>query len=231
MKPYYQDDSCTIYHGDCREVLPLLPICSLLLTDPPYGIGYDRLAAARSGSQHGRAAAPKAHYDGTGWDDSAIPEDLLMLALGSANHAIIWGGQYYAQILKQNGCWLCWDKENDGNQFTDFELAWTTFPGPSRLIRCLWNGMLRDGKEQRWHPTQKPQRVMRWAINIAENKLKNECSLIIDPFMGAGTTLRAAKDLNRRALGIEISEKYCEIAAKRLSQEVFDFSSKPNEKE
>jgi len=126
MKPYYQDDYCTIYHGDCREILPSLPKVDLVLTDPPYG----------------------------------------------------WKTKLYG------------DSSNTR----------------SRLTKV--------------HPTQKPVALMAWCISIAKNP-----PLILDPFMGSGTTLRAAKDLGRKAIGIEIEEKYCEIAAKRLAQGVLEFSA------
>jgi DNA modification methylase len=117
---------------------------------------------------------------------------------------------------------LVWDKENGANGFADCELAWTNLKIAVRMIRHMWNGMLRKNGEPREHPTQKPVDVMAWAIRQAPNNVIT----ILDPFMGSGTTLRAAKDLGRKAIGIEIEEKYCEIAAKRMAQEVFDFAPK-----
>lgn len=109
-----------------------------------------------------------------------------------------------------------WDKENGDCDFADAELAWTNYGTAVRLKRHLWNGMLRKGRERRDHPTQKPLEVMSWAIL----KCPGEPKLILDPFMGVGTTLRAAKDLGRQAIGIEREERYCEIAVKRMAQEV-----------
>jgi DNA modification methylase len=97
----------------------------------------------------------------------------------------------------------------------DFELAWTNFDFPAKMIRELRNP---DGRRE--HPTAKPEKVMRWCIVQAEGR--GDVATILDPFMGSGTTLRAAKDLGRKAIGIEIEEKYCEIAAKRMAQEVLD---------
>jgi len=131
-------------------------------------------------------------------------------------YACVFGGNYYK--MPPASCWLIWDKENTGD-FTDAEMAWTNYGTAVRLIRHRWNGMIRKGNEDRYHPTQKPLDVMKWCIG----KCPGEPKTILDPFMGSGTTLRAAKDLGRKAIGIDIEEKWCEIAAKRLSQEVLPF--------
>ena len=128
---------------------------------------------------------------------------------------ILWGANHYASRLESARGWLVWDKRGGipSNDQSDCELAWTNFLGVARLFHRYWNG---GGiNEERWHPTQKPIGLMRWCIELAPPH-----ELVIDPYMGSGTTLRAAKDLGRRAIGIEIEERYCEIAAKRLSQEV-----------
>ena len=219
-KPYYQDDWVTIYHGDCREILPDLPKVDLVLTDPPYGIDADAKQANRAGKQHGAAMAPSSDYGDTRFDHEPPDSSTLDLCLQAGTNAIVFGGNYFK--LPPSSCWLVWDKDNGSNGYADCELAWTNLPGAVRLLKWRWHGMLQQfagkDKEQRQHPTQKPVDVMRWAI------LRTETQTILDPFMGSGTTLRAAKDLNRKAIGIEIEEKYCEIAAQRMSQEVFDFT-------
>jgi DNA modification methylase len=219
MTPYYQDKHCTIYHGDCRDVLPTLEPVDLVLTDPPYGIG----EAAGLNKSRGNLAIAK-DYGNSTWDDERVPSDLICLAIGGGKNAVVFGGNYYTDILSQNTCWLVWDKQNGENDFADCELAWTTLPGAVRRISYVWNGMIKQRPEQRFHPTQKPIGVMSWCIATADTKTKAKAETILDPFMGSGTTLRAAKDLGRKAIGIELEEKYCEIAAKRLQQEVFDFS-------
>ena len=218
MKPYYyQDKYATIYHGNCLELLPDMPKVDLVLTDPPYGIGVDKTMAKQSGTQYGKAAAPKKQYESTGWDDSVVSQEFMDIMVLHCTNACIWGGNYYS--FKPSSSWLVWDKENGTNGFADCELAWTNYGCAVRMRRHLWNGMLRKGREMRSHPTQKPKEIMEWCINICPI----EPQTILDPFMGSGTTLVAAKQLNRQAIGIEIEEKYCEIAAQRLSQEVLDF--------
>jgi site-specific DNA-methyltransferase (adenine-specific) len=212
MKPYYSDDYATIYHGDCREILPSLPKCDLLLTDPPYGINHPTDYKSRG---RGKLAActdyPPVHADNEPFD----PAFLLALNLPMC----LWGGNYYCRRLPEKSGWLVWDKErpDDLDQAT-CELAWTNFVKGVRRFRFMWNGMLRDGNDVLEHPTQKPAELWTWVLNLRWTPQ----GTILDPFMGSGTTLRAAKDLQRKSIGIEIEEKYAEIAAKRLSQEVLN---------
>jgi len=212
MKPYYQDKHCTIYHGDCREILPDLPKVDLVLTDPPYGLGFKTMESA---SISNKAELGNYHYGD--WNDEPINWGLLWELLTTGKKAICWGGNYYPMPPSQK--WLVWDKDNTGN-FADCELAWTNIKGSVRKFKFRWNGMLQENmknKEIRQHPTQKPVPLMCWCIEQA-----GEVETILDPFMGSGTTLRAAKDLNRHCIGIELEEKYCEIAVSRLKQQVLN---------
>lgn len=212
MTPYYEHGGITIYHGDCREVLPYIPQCDLLLTDPPYGIGEAR------GKNKSRTKAAKAKDYGVAlWDDAPPPRWLLEFAREKTRWAIIFGGNYFE--LPPSSCWLVWDKENGANDFADCELAWTNMPRAARLTRYRWQGMRQGNmgaKEERVHPTQKPLPVMSWALSLAPDDVQS----VLDPFMGSGTTLVAAKQRGLSAIGIDAEERYCEIAAKRLSQEV-----------
>lgn len=211
MEPYYQDASCTIYHADCRLVLPTLEPADLLLTDPPYGIG-----EARKPNKSRSKLTTSKDYGVAAWDDEPPPEWLIGLMLERARWAVIFGGNYFP--LPPASCWLVWDKENGENDFADCELAWTNLKKAVRRKRYRWHGMLQEdqsNRETRVHPTQKPLQVMTWALSQAPEDVQT----VLDPFMGSGTTLRAAKDLGKRAIGIEREEKYCEAAAKRLAQE------------
>lgn len=212
-KPYYEDTKAgiIIYNGDCREILPHLPKVDLVLTDPPYGIGESNEKAL----SRGKLARPR-DYGAFDWDKQKVAPELFSIVKRSGKWACIWGGNYYQ--VDPTSCWLVWDKRNGTNDFADCELAWTNWPKAVRMKSHLWNGMIRKDSEVRFHPTQKPVDVIKWAIDLAP-----EAKDILDPFMGSGTTLRAAKDLGRKAIGIEIEEKYCEIAVKRLAQEVLPF--------
>lgn len=214
MKPYYDDgNGIVIYHGDCREILPQLPNADLVLTDPPYGVHVEVNRRGFMAYRQGQDAAK--------WD--VRPDDTtIKLTLERGIQSIVWGFGYFANVLGPCCAPLVWDKQTGDNYFADGELAWTSFKtGTLRIFRHQWCGCFKDSErtERAQHPTQKPVALFTWCI-----ALSNEPNTILDPFMGSGTTLRAAKDLGRKAVGIEIEERYCEIAAKRLAQEVLAFA-------
>ncbi len=214
-KPYYRDSDVAIFCGDCRDILPLIPDwgLTLVLTDPPYGVNLDtNYKTNQRGALAGCNDYPLVYGDDKPFD----PSFLLRF-----DRVCLWGAQYYANKLPASGKWLVWDKR-DGigiNDQADCELSWCKGASGNvpRIFRHLWNGMLKDSErdQRRVHPTQKPVSLMKWCMNQFYGY-----PLILDPFMGAGSTLRAAKDLGHKTIGIEISEKYCEIAAKRCSQTV-----------
>jgi DNA modification methylase len=212
IAPYYKDDSCTIYNCDCRDVLPELSKFDLLLTDPPYGIG----EATGNNKTRVQLAAPK-DYGDLKWDDVPVSQSLINSLVDKASFGIVWGGNYYA--MPRSSCWFVWNKKNGASDFADCELAWTNLPGAVRKIDYMWNGMIRQIPEKRWHPTQKPLTVMRWCIEQAIKKSKIEIKTIIDPFMGSGTTLVAAKELGIHCVGIDFYKDYCDTAIERLRQE------------
>lgn len=215
MKPYYEHAGITIYHGDCREVLPLLAGFDLLLTDPPYGIA-DKWKGGFTGI--GWEKSRLEMDERNSWDNEPASNQTLSLFRAISTKQIIWGGNYFD--LPPSRCWIVWDKMNPEDfSLADAELAWTNLDHRARIHREM---SPRRCWGERQHPTQKPLGLILFCMKVA-----GESELVLDPFMGSGTTLRAAKDLGRRAIGIEIHEPYCEIAAKRLQQEVFEFEVKP----
>ena len=201
-----------LYLGDCRDILPGLGKVDAVVTDPPYGIGYDKAAASASGLQSGGMLAAKRHYEATDWDSAPPTADLLNAVIACGHKAILFGGNYFG--LPASRCWLVWDKEVNG-EFADCELAWTNLDKPVRRIRHMWNGMLRKGQEERNdHPTQKPLGVMKWAIG----HLPEPTTTILDPFMGSGTTGVAAVQMGRDFIGIEREPRYFDIACKRIEE-------------
>jgi len=197
MKPYYEDDAVTIYHADCRDVLPTLGPVDLVLTDPPYGISF-----ASQPTKWQRLAK----MNPADWDEER--PDLTPLIL--APSVCIWGGNYFPLPVSRG--WFVWIKPDAPPSMGGAELAWTNRDANTKYIS---QSIGATNAERLGHPTQKPLRVMKWCVEQFP-----DAPTILDPFMGSGTTLRAAKDLGRKAIGIEIEEKYCEIAAKRMSQMV-----------
>lgn len=225
--PYYQDDAVTIYHGDCRDLIDEL-VFDVIVTDPPYGINATTANAARG---RGRGAASKGaanviayanDYPPIHGDDRPFdPSHLLACNVPT----VLFGANHYADKLPASATWLVWDKL-DGltseravgfNDQADCELVWTNLGGPARLLSQRWMGAMKSGVDKmtpRRHPTEKPIELMRRIVGMVPE------GVVLDPYCGSGPTLRAAKDLGRRAIGIEFEEAYCEIAANRCAQEV-----------
>lgn len=211
-EPYYSDELVTLYHGDCREVLPTLGEVGAIVTDPPYGLG-DKLAGGAGEWGLWADDTGKRNPDGLTWDREA-PEVVASFPT-LAEHCIIWGGNYFP--LPPRRGWLIWDKIVRNFSSGHCELAWTTLDQPTRAYNFSHGQLATEGK---FHPTQKPADLMAWCIGFLPAG-----GTIADPFAGSGSTLVAAKRLGRRAIGVELDERYCEIAAKRLAQGVLDFGA------
>ncbi len=204
MTPYYADDAVTIYHGDCRE---WMPEADVIVTDPPYGIDF------KVGGI-GRGMIDATRVQVTGDDEPFDPAHLLALDKPS----VLFGANHYAHLLPPSKGWLVWDKVTVNgvkSVLSDAELAWTNHVAHVRVFRHMWNGSYRASERgYRVHPTQKPVALMMWVLSLMP------LGVVLDPYMGSGPTLIAAKSLGRKSIGIEIEERYCEIAARRCSQEV-----------
>jgi DNA modification methylase len=220
MQPYYYDGKAgiTIYHGDCRDVLHTLSRNGLgVVTDPPYGVAH--------------ATNRKVRGVGASWlktqiandNDTTIRDEILAWAEGLPAIAF---GSWKQPKPKNTRAVLIWDK-GPASGMGDLSLPWKPSWEEIYIIGNGFRGTRDEGvlrgytvvtweSSGRCHPNEKPISLMRALVN------KVVANTIIDPFMGSGPTLRAAKDLGRRAIGIEIEERYCEIAARRLQQEVMD---------
>lgn len=220
MTPYYEDPLVRLYLARWEDVPPDLLRADVLVTDPPYGIGWDVGNDVHRGRNRARLGL---RYDPIVGDDRPFdPAPLLALGLPS----VLFGGNHYADRLPPSPAWLVWDKRvtMEPNDQSDCEMAWTNIGGSARMFRLVWNGggALRRENQRRGglgasvtvHPTQKPAALMRWVIGRCPP------GTILDPYAGSGTTLVAAKSLGRRSIGVECVERYCEVAADRLRQEV-----------
>jgi DNA modification methylase len=196
-------EGVTLYCGDCREILPTLGKVDAVVTDPPYGIN---AARTRKSQKDGWR-----DYDAPGWDREKPAAALIGAIVAAGRHAVIWGGNYFTDSLPPSSKWLSWDKGQTDFSLADFELAWCSFGGAARRITVSRSLAMQDGKE---HPTQKSLEVMRWCIQ----QIPPPATLILDPFMGSGTTGVAAVKLGRKFIGIEIEPKYFDIACRRISE-------------
>ena len=186
-----------LWLGDCREILPTLPKVDAVVTDPPYGIRADENPVR--GSQK---------HEKLGWDTERPPPEVFAQILAAATHTVIWGGNYFADLLPPTMRWLVWDKMQGDFSLADCEFAWTSEQKAARIFRYSRGAALQDGKE---HPTQKPIALMKWCIDMLP-----KANSVLDCFLGSGTTGVAAVQMGRKFIGIEREEKYFQIACKRI---------------
>ena len=200
---------CTLYLADCMDVLPTLDSVDAVVTDPPYGIKQDKGFGGFGG--FGKPIKRNV-YAGT-WDQQRPSQEIFNQILLSAKNCVIFGGNYFTDLLPVGRHWFVWDKRNTMPSFSDCELAWSNIDKKSvKLLTYEYNGLL-GRREERVHPTQKPYEVMRWCIE----KLPKPSDVILDPFMGSGSTGIAAKDEGFEFIGIEREKEYFEIAEQRVS--------------
>jgi DNA modification methylase len=199
--------NATLYLGDCLEILPTLGKVDAVVTDPPYGIGADEVASKNKG-KHGWK-----YYGETKWDRSRPTQAVFDAILAAADDVVIWGGNYFADMLPPSMGWLAWDKCQRNFSLADFEMAWTSKNGAAR---CIEHPRAHANREDKRHPTQKPIYVMDRCIDYLDHGARRSLQLIADPFMGSGTTGVACMNLGRKFIGIEIEPKYFEIACERI---------------
>lgn len=211
MSRVEQIGAATLYLGDCREILPTLGKVDAVVTDPPYGIGFKGdTRSTKSNDQYAGGSYHRSHDLITGDDRPFNPTKILV---GRRN--ILWGANNYAEHLRSNAGWLIWYKAGGitGFQMSECELAYTNFLGSNKYIDHLWHGFKRASENGQavLHPTQKPVAVMEWCIGFTKG-------VVLDPYMGSGTTGVACANLGRRFIGIEIEPKYFDIACRRIEE-------------
>ena len=197
-----------LYLGDCLEILPTLGEVDAVVTDPPYGINNDNF----------RESLPQTK--GSTDCRKIIGDDSLKVVAGFFQwlpcEAVVWGANNFPELLPHKGRWICWDKRlssaADNMLGSAFELAWTTkLTGFDKMIRCLHGGVVNADGGKRVHPTQKPVKVITESVVIFNG-------VVLDPFMGSGTSGVACMNLGRKFIGIEIEPKYFDIACERIEQ-------------
>lgn len=203
-----------IIHDDSLNVMRDVPdrYFDVVITDPPYGIDI-----AKSGSLSIRGSSSKVRkFEPSDWDKKPEPVYFEQMLRVSKNQ-IIFGGNYFTDVLPPSQCWIVWDKKEGlpAKSFSDAELIWTSFKGPIRVFRCRQHGFIRDSKEERVaHPCQKPLDLLLW---IMQNYTAPG-DKVLDPFLGSGTTAVAAKLTGRCCVGIESNIEYVKIARERVAR-------------
>lgn len=205
-----QIEDSTLYHADCWDVFDEIGKVDIVITDPPYGIGENNKQNLSRG-----CLAKSTDYGFYDWDRQKINKKYTDKIISLSKNLIIFGGNYYSDRFFPSSGWIVWDKENRKTHFADCELIYTSFDKAVRKIKFNWNGMWQGdmkNKEKRVHPTQKPEYVMKWII---ANYTK-ETDLVLDPFMGSGTTGVACAAGRRKFIGVEKEKRYFDIACERI---------------
>jgi len=187
----------------------------LLLTDPPYGIDYGSQLVngdeySEKTNKHGWR-----NFGSPDWDKKRPEESHLIYLTQISENQIIWGGNYFTDFLPPSMGWLIWDKGQRGFSLADGEMAWTSFNNALRIkeyARALAN------REEKNHPTQKPIEIIKWCFEYADRHSKSKNELTFDAFLGSGSTMVAAHQLNRKCYGMELDPKYCQVIVDRMQK-------------
>jgi DNA modification methylase len=195
--------------GDSNDVCKIEELInntdiSMIFTDPPYGIGID-------GQKESKASNPKhnrKNHEFMGWDNQRPSQDIFQNILSYNIPTVIFGGNYFADMLPASRGWIYWSKGQDGLTMSDGELAWTNLDKP---LRCVTVNRANIGKSV--HPTQKPIQVVEFAINYA-----TESGSVLDLFGGSGSTMVACHNLKRKNFTMELEPKYCQVIVDRMKK-------------
>jgi len=204
-----------LYNGDCLEVMQKLIDdgfkVDMILTDPPYGIN------AEKGS-NGIGVAKNRNYDTKGNWDKKIPDKIYFDLIGKlCKKLLIFGGNYFTDYLPSSKGWVVWDKVGEisfKNNFANCELIYANFLPNTKKITFIQQGFIKETKDKRFHPTQKPTELLTMLIE----KYTNEGDVVLDPFMGSGSTGVACLNTNRDFIGIELDKGYFDIAKERIEK-------------
>ncbi len=214
--PYYSREGIRIYCCDCRQV-SIQPTNKFLITDPPYGVKTNTKNADRAIVTD--QCARKNYASVFGDDKSFDPAHLLKYP-----RSVIFGATNFVDKLPASNGWIVWDKTGKGKAHStngkgqaDGELAWSNITGGVRIFAHAWMGFVKESEHNlRVHPTQKPIALFRWILEL----WGREGEVIVDPYLGSGSSLVACAELGFKAIGIEIVEEYCKVASERVDQAI-----------
>ena len=185
----------------------------LLLTDPPYGIDYGGMLKGKGDGKGGADKNGWKSYDAPDWDKSKPENGVLQYLCQITDNQIIWGGNYFTDDLPPTMGWLIWDKGQRGFSLADGEMAWTSF---NNALRIKEYARAKANREEKNHPTQKPQEIMNWCFEYSDRHSKQEIKLVLDAYLGSGSTMVASHQLKRKCYGMELDPKYCDVIVRRM---------------
>jgi DNA modification methylase len=204
-----QIGNCRLIQGDCLAVMPTLGKVDAVVTDPPYGIFKK---SDSDGKMFGKETIYSSDKKAAGWD--VKPQRAVFDAIMQHTKYVVWGGNYFADIMGASAGVMVWHKKTGNNTYADCEIAWTNATGTARIFEHQWCGAFKDSErgQRAVHPTQKPVALMEWCLGFLPN-----AQTILDPFCGSGTTGVACVNLGRSFIGIELDPGYFDIAVKRIT--------------
>lgn len=220
------------YNIDCMEGMKEFPdkYFDLAIVDPPYGSKVGRGGYMYNSSKGGVAIRHKYHL--ALWKQERPDPEYFNELIRVSKNQIIWGGNYFADLLEASQGWIVWDKQiADGVHYADCELAWTSFDRATKKYVFQWSGMLQGdmkNKEHKIHPTQKPVKLYEWILN----NYSNPGDIILDTHVGSASSLIACHNTNHKYVGFELDPTYYDLAKNRLDQEtaqmtIFDMGFNP----
>jgi site-specific DNA-methyltransferase (adenine-specific) len=187
----------------------------LLLTDPPYGIDYGGMLKGKGDGKGGADKNGWKSYDAPDWDKLKPENGVLQYLCQITENQIIWGGNYFTDDLPPTMGWLIWDKGQRGFSLADGEMAWTSF---NNALRIKEYARAKANQEEKNHPTQKPQEIMQWCFEYADRHSKIDIKLVLDAYLGSGSTMVACHQLKRKCYGMELAPKYCQVIVDRMKK-------------
>ena len=217
-----KEDKTRVYLMDCMDAMKDYPNnhFDLAVVDPPYGIGINKMNYTQS--TKGGVAKRRDYSSVKDWD-SAIPTKEYFDELQRiSKNQIVWGGNYFTELLAPTKGWILWDKKTEdkySNDFADGELAWTSFNKPLKVYRYLWSGMLQGNmkdKQQRIHPTEKPIQLYEWILD----KYAKPNDLILDTHLGSGSIAIACHNYKFDLTACELDKEYYNKAMERINNHV-----------
>ncbi len=213
-------DKIELYNCDNMELMAKYPdnYFDLAIVDPPYGIGASNTFSGQK-RKSGKGVALKSKHTKKDWDNEIPKKEYFNELKRVSKNQIIWGGNYFANMLKNSQGWIIWDKNNGTTKFADAELAYTSFDVATRIFKHTWNGMLQEdmsNKQLKIHPTEKPFELYKFCLD----KYAKPNDKILDTHLGSMSIAIACHDYGFELVGAELDEEYYKKGIERVKNHI-----------